>query len=168
MLTTDGDRSAARRGTRRQISAIEPLSDDALDRFTAGATEIVRLADDEVLIPGLVDTPCARQRAGPHRVGGLRVARPRAAAAGGVTTIIDMPLNSIPPTSTSQRCGSSASRRRASARSTWVSGAARCPATSADLEALHDAGVFGFKCFLLDSGVPRVSAADRPSSSSRR
>ena len=56
VLTTDGvaPRLVGVRGDK--ISAIEPLSDDALDRFAAGAAEIIQLADDEVLIPGLVDT----------------------------------------------------------------------------------------------------------------
>ena len=52
-------------------------------------------------------------------------------------------------------------RRRAAATSTSASGAARSPATSATCAALHDAGVFGFKCFLADSGVdefPPLSA----------
>jgi allantoinase len=77
----------------------------------------------------------------------------RAAAAGGVTTIIDMPLNSIPPTTTSDALEI---KREAAERQVHVDvgfwGGA-VPGNLPDLEALHEAGVFGFKCFLLDSGV---------------
>ena len=61
------------------------------------ATRIVRLADDEVLIPGLVDTHVHVNEPGRTEWEGFASAT-RAAAAGGVTTIVDMPLNSIPPT----------------------------------------------------------------------
>jgi allantoinase len=87
----------------------------------------------------------------------------RAAAAGGVTTIVDMPLNSIPPTTTV----SALQEKRDAARDQVVvdvgfwGGAV--PGNIADLAGLHEAGVLGFKCFLLDSGVeefPHLPAAD--------
>ena len=53
------------------VVAIEPLEAEL------EGEETVELADDEVLLPGLVDTPCARQRPRPHRVGGLRDRHPR-------------------------------------------------------------------------------------------
>ena len=64
-----------------------------------------------------------------------------AAAAGGVTTMIDMPLNSIPPTTTVDAPGGQARRcGRAGAASTSGSGAAPSRATSSELAALHDGG----------------------------
>ena len=97
------------------------------------------------LLPGLVDTHVHVNEPGRTEWEGFATAT-RAAAAGGVTTIIDMPLNSIPPTVTvSALWRSSAPRPPASAMWTSASGAARCPATRADLPALHEAGVFGFK-----------------------
>ena len=61
------------------------------------AEVVVELGDDEVLIPGLVDTHVHVNEPGRTEWEGFASAT-RAAAAGGVTTIVDMPLNSIPPT----------------------------------------------------------------------
>ena len=63
------------------------------------ASQVVDLADDEVLLPGLVDTHVHVNEPGRTEWEGFASAT-RAAAAGGVTTIVDMPLNSIPPTTT--------------------------------------------------------------------
>ena len=120
-----------------------------------------------MLLPGLVDTHVHVNEPGRTEWEGFATAT-RAAAAGGVTTILDMPLNSIPPTATVDGAGGQAEGRARTARtSTSASGAARSRATSTTCAALHDAGVFGFKCFLLDSGVDGVPAAvGRPSSRS--
>ena len=123
---------------------------------------VVELAADEVLLPGLVDTHVHVNEPGRTEWEGFASAT-RAAAAGGVTTIVDMPLNSIPPTTTL----AALEQKRAAARDqTWVDvgfwGGA-VPGNVPDLAALHEAGVFGFKCFLLDSGVeefPELSAPD--------
>ena len=89
----------------------------------------------------------------------------RAAAAGGVTTIIDMPLNCIPPTDDRRRPADQAGRapRQGHVDVGFWGGA--IPGNIGRLEALHEAGVFGFKCFLLDSGVDGVPAADAAPSS---
>ncbi|TGN64428.1 allantoinase AllB [Nocardioides eburneiflavus] len=114
--------------------------------------EVVELADDEVLLPGLVDTHVHVNEPGRTEWEGFASAT-RAAAAGGVTTIVDMPLNSIPPTTTV----AALEVKRAVARDqVWVDvgfwGGA-VPDNLEDLARLHEAGVLGFKCFLLDSGV---------------
>ncbi len=128
----------------------------------AGAAEVVVLADDEVLLPGLVDTHVHVNEPGRTEWEGFASAT-RAAAAGGVTTIVDMPLNSIPPTTTA----AGLAEKRAVARDQvyvdvgFWGGAV--PGNVPDLAALHAAGVFGFKCFLLDSGVeefPHLTAAE--------
>src|SRR5215470_5736310 len=62
-----------------------------------GAGGVVALGDDEVLLPGLVDSHVHVNEPGRTDWEGFATAT-RAAAAGGITTIIDMPLNSIPPT----------------------------------------------------------------------
>ena len=77
--------------TEGRIVAVEP-SDVAV-----AAVERVRLRDDEVLLPGLVDTHVHVNEPGRTEWEGYASAT-RAAAAGGVTTLVDMPLNSIPPT----------------------------------------------------------------------
>ena len=124
------------------------------------AEAVVELLDDEVLLPGLVDTHVHVNEPGRTEWEGFETAT-RAAAAGGVTTIVDMPLNSIPPTPPVPAL----EEKRAAARDrTWVDvgfwGGA-VPGNLTDLSELHGAGVFGFKCFLLDSGVeefPHLSA----------
>jgi allantoinase len=116
------------------------------------ADRVVELAADEVLLPGLVDTHVHVNEPGRTEWEGFASAT-RAAAAGGVTTIVDMPLNSIPPTTT---VAALEEKRAAAEGQAWVDvgfwGGA-VPDNTADLAGLHEAGVFGFKCFLLDSGV---------------
>jgi allantoinase len=113
----------------------------------------ITLPDDEVLLPGLVDTHVHVNEPGRTHWEGFATAT-RAAAAGGVTTLIDMPLNSIPPTTD---VAALAAKREAAAGQCAVDvgfwGGA-VPANAADRPALHEAGVFGFKCFMVDSGVP--------------
>ncbi|MBV9206509.1 MAG: allantoinase AllB [Actinobacteria bacterium] len=115
-------------------------------------TRIVELADDEVLIPGLVDTHVHVNEPGRTQWEGFETAT-RAAAAGGITTIVDMPLNSIPPTCTVEALQV---KRQAACGKAHVDvgfwGGA-IPGNLNDLRELHDAGVFGFKCFTSPSGV---------------
>jgi len=119
----------------------------------------VRLAADEVLLPGLVDTHVHINEPGRTDWEGFATAT-AAAAAGGVTTIVDMPLNSIPPT-----CDVGAlelKRARALDRCTVDVGfwGGAIPGNVGQLRPLHEAGVFGFKCFLLPSGVEEFPPLD--------
>ena len=120
---------------------------------------LVELGDDEVLLPGLVDTHVHVNEPGRTEWEGFASAT-RAAAAGGVTTIIDMPLNSLPPTVTPAAL---AAKQRATEGQRFVDvgfwGGA-VPSSLGHLEALYDEGVFGFKCFLLDSGVAEFPPLD--------
>jgi allantoinase len=124
------------------------------------AARTVELADDEVLIPGLVDTHVHVNEPGRTEWEGFASAT-RAAAAGGVTTIVDMPLNSIPPTTT---VAALELKRRAAEGQVFVDvgfWGGVVPGNEADLEPLAAEGVFGFKCFLVHSGVdefPPVTA----------
>ena len=135
----------------------------AVDDLDAGldAAEVVELAADEVLLPGLVDTHVHVNEPGRTEWEGFATAT-AAAAAGGVTTIIDMPLNSIPPT-----CDVAALevKQKAAAGRVYVDtgfwGGA-IPGNAAELRSLHEAGVFGFKCFLLPSGVDEFPPLDEP------
>ncbi len=117
------------------------------------------LADDEVLLPGLVDTHVHVNEPGRTEWEGFASAT-RAAAAGGVTTIIDMPLNSIPPTTTVEalRVKQEVARDQIVIDVGFWGGAV--PGNLADLAGLHAAGVFGFKCFLIDSGVEEFAHLD--------
>ena len=107
----------------------------------------------EVLLPGLVDTHVHVNEPGRAGWEGFATAT-RAAAAGGVTTVVDMPLNSVPPTTA---VAALRAKRAAAAPAAWVDvgfwGGA-VPGNLPALAGLHEAGVFGFKAFLIDSGVP--------------
>jgi allantoinase len=118
----------------------------------AGAARVVDLAADEVLLPGLADTHVHVNEPGRTQWEGFASAT-RAAAAGGITTVIDMPLNSIPPTTgvPALRAKQAAARGRCQVDVGFWGGAV--PDNLGSLRGLHDAGVFGFKAFLLDSGV---------------
>jgi allantoinase len=121
--------------------------------------QFVDLADHEVLLPGLVDTHVHVNEPGRTDWEGFASAT-AAAAGGGITTIIDMPLNSIPPT-----CDVDALdvKRETAARQCSVDvgfwGGA-IPGNLAELRSMHDAGVYGFKCFLLPSGVEEFPPLD--------
>lgn len=114
--------------------------------------QVLQLSHEEVLLPGLVDTHVHVNEPGRTEWEGFASAT-RAAAAGGVTTILDMPLNSVPATTNAEALEV---KRRAAAGQCFVDvgfwGGA-LPENIATLAPLHRAGVFGFKCFLVHSGV---------------
>lgn len=109
-------------------------------------------AGDCVVLPGLVDTHVHVNEPGRTEWEGFATAT-RAAAAGGVTTLFDMPLNSIPATTSADAL----TTKRATARGQCVVDVGLWGGVVAgnaeELEALHQAGVPGFKCFLVPSGV---------------
>ena len=117
------------------------------------------LAGDEVLLPGLVDSHVHVNEPGRTEWEGFATAT-AAAAAGGVTTIVDMPLNSIPPTVTvaALRAKQAAAAGQLAVDVAFWGGAV--PGNVADLRPLHEAGVVGFKCFLLPSGVDEFAPLD--------
>ncbi|MCW2840308.1 MAG: allantoicase [Aeromicrobium sp.] len=120
---------------------------------------ILRPADSAYVVPGIVDTHVHINEPGRATWEGFFTAT-EAAALGGATTLIDMPLNSIPPTTTVAHLEL---KRQAATDQLMVDvgfwGGA-VPGNLADLEPLWDAGVFGFKCFLADSGVAEFPPLD--------
>jgi allantoinase len=133
---------------------ITAVSNDRID-----GDEIVTLGDDEVLIPGLVDTHVHVNEPGRTEWEGFASAT-RAAAAGGVTTIVDMPLNSIPATTTVEAL--EIKRAVAAEKSIVDVGfwAGAVPENLGTLKTLHNAGAFGFKAFLAPSGVDEFGHLD--------
>jgi allantoinase len=121
-------------------------------RAAAVASATVIDAGSAIVMPGIVDTHVHINEPGRTEWEGFETAT-RAAAAGGVTTVIDMPLNSIPPTTTVAALD--AKRRAAEGRCHVDVGfwGGVVPGNARDLEPLARAGVFGFKCFLSPSGV---------------
>jgi allantoinase len=109
-------------------------------------------AGDSYVLPGLVDSHVHVNEPGRTDWEGFSTAT-RAAAAGGVTTIVDMPLNSRPPTTTLEgyRRKLEAAEGKCSVDVAFWGGVV--PDNTRELEALFAAGVVGFKCFLIPSGV---------------
>ena len=123
------------------------------------ALQVVDLAADEVLLPGLVDSHVHVNEPGRTHWEGFATAT-RAAAAGGTTTVVDMPLNSIPPTTTVDglRTKQDAARGNAYVDVAFWGGAV--PDNLDDLAGLVEAGVLGLKAFLVPSGVPEFGHLD--------
>jgi allantoinase len=125
-------------------------------------SEVVTANDESIVMPGLVDTHVHINEPGRTDWEGFATAT-RAAAAGGVTTIVDMPLNSIPPTTT---LWGFREKLRAAADGCFIDvgfWGGVVPGNTAELSKLLAAGVVGFKCFLVPSGVdefPNVTEAD--------
>ena len=127
--------------------------------FDDAGPEPVTLADDEVLLPGLVDSHVHVNEPGRTEWEGFASAT-RAAAAGGITTIVDMPLNSIPPTVDVEalHVKRAAAGGQVSVDVAFWGGAV--PGNAGQLQRLLAAGAVGVKCFLLDSGVPEFPPLD--------
>jgi allantoinase len=139
-----------------KVSGVHDLSEE----IAFPGVPVHRLAGDEVLLPGLVDTHVHVNEPGRTHWEGFATAT-RAAAAGGVTTIVDMPLNSLPPTIDEAALEM---KRAAADGQCWVDVAfwgGAVPGNEPDRGGLHRAGVRGFKCFLADSGVPEFPPLDR-------
>lgn len=107
---------------------------------------------DLPLLPGLVDSHVHVNEPGRTEWEGFASAT-RAALAGGITTICDMPLNSSPVTTTvdALRAKVAAADGKCAVDVAFWGGAV--PGNVHELGALLDAGVIGFKCFLIDSGI---------------
>ncbi|MEU7022864.1 allantoinase AllB [Streptomyces sp. NPDC046203] len=154
VITPGGTRPASIAVSGGTIAAVLPH--DA--PVPAGA----RLEDvgDHAVLPGLVDTHVHVNDPGRTAWEGFWTAT-RAAAAGGITTLLDMPLNSLPPTTTvgHLRVKQDVARAKAHIDVGFWGGAV--PDNVKDLRPLHDAGVFGFKCFLSPSGVDEFPRLDQ-------
>jgi len=112
----------------------------------------VRDFGESAILPGLVDSHLHINDPGRSEWEGFETAT-RAAAAGGYTTLVDMPLNCLPPTTT---VAALAAKRKAAHQRCWVDWLPWGGVVSdnqADIEALAAAGVPGFKCFLIHPGI---------------
>ena len=117
---------------------------------------------DRVLLPGLVDTHVHINEPGRTGWEGFETGT-RAAAAGGVTTIVDMPLNSIPATTTVEGFDAKAAAARGRCQVDVGFWGGVVPGNTSSLAPLARRGVLGFKCFMTPSGVDEfeyVSEAD--------
>ena len=145
VVTPQGVRPASVHISNGRISKVGAIGD---------ATENAAVvdADDLLVMPGIVDSHVHVNEPGRVEWEGFETAT-RAAGAGGVTTICDMPLNSIP--ATTNVAALEAKRAAASGKChvnvEYIGGVV--PGNAGELKALRDAGVIAFKCFLAPSGV---------------
>jgi allantoinase len=150
VVTPDGERAAAihiRGGVITKIASFDnvPSGKPIFD------------AHDLAVTPGLVDTHIHINEPGRTEWEGFATAT-RAAAAGGVTTLIEMPLNSIPATTTvaAFQTKLAAAAGKLSVDTGFWGGVV--PGNTQELQGLWEAGCFGFKCFLIDSGAKEFAS----------
>ncbi len=151
VLTADGLRAATLIVEGGKITAIRAWSD-------AGGAGQYDDFDDLLLLPGLVDSHVHINDPGRDWEGFDTATR--AAAAGGVTTVVDMPLNCVPATIT---VAALEAKRTAARRNAWVDWAAWggvVQGNAAELPPLAEAGVPGFKCFMIHSGIDGFAWVD--------
>jgi allantoinase len=107
------------------------------------------------VLPGIVDTHVHINEPGRAEWEGFETAT-RAAAAGGVTTLVEMPLNSIPATTSASafrdKCDATRGKLHVDT-GFWGGVVPENTKNEAELRAIYEAGAFGFKCFLVPSGV---------------
>jgi allantoinase len=114
---------------------------------------------DLVLLPGLVDTHVHINEPGRTEWEGFATAT-QAAAAGGVTTLVDMPLNCVPETITAEALEAKRAAARDKVWVDWAAWGGVVRGNADSLPGLITAGVPGFKCFLIDSGVDGFAWVD--------
>src|SRR4051812_17062847 len=155
VLTQTGLRPATVHVHDGRITAVS----DHLD--TLGHPHVVDAGDD-IVMPGLIDTHVHVNEPGRTHWEGFETAT-RAAAAGGITTLYDMPLNSIPAATSREglHAKRTAAIQNASINVDFIGGV--IPNNVHVLAGLHHDGIRLFKCFLVPSGVeefPGVTEAD--------
>ncbi len=107
---------------------------------------------DLVLLPGLVDSHVHVNEPGRTEWEGFATAT-RAAAAGGYTTLVDMPLNCLPETTTVAALEAKRKAAAGQCRVDWVAWGGLTGKNQEHIAPLAAAGVAGFKCFLVDPGI---------------
>ena len=114
---------------------------------------------DHVLLPGLVDSHVHINEPGRTEWEGFSTAT-RAAAAGGVTTLVDMPLNCVPETTSEEALEVKRTAARGQAWADWAAWGGVVRGNADSLERLATSGVAGFKCFLIHSGIDGFAWVD--------
>jgi allantoinase len=125
-----------------------------VDEIPDGAA--MRDFGDIAILPGLVDSHAHINEPGRTEWEGFETGT-RAAAAGGYTMLVDMPLNCIPATTTVAALEAKREASRGKCRVDWAAWGAVVDDNKDEIEALAKAGVLGFKCFLIHPGTDDFS-----------
>jgi len=111
------------------------------------------------ILPGLVDSHVHINDPGRSDWEGFETAT-RAAAAGGFTALVDMPLNCIPSTTTVEGLQQKRAAAQGKCRVDWAAWGGVVKGSREDIEPLAAAGVPGFKCFLIHPGIDEFTMVD--------
>jgi allantoinase len=145
VVTPEGIRPAAVLVEGERITAVV-----AVGRVPAEAQ--VRDFGEAAILPGLVDSHVHINEPGRTEWEGFETAT-RAAAAGGYTMLVDMPLNCLPATTSAGALEAKRAAARGKCRVDWAAWGGVVSDNQARIEALAAAGVRGFKCFLVHPGI---------------
>ena len=150
VVTPDGERAATIHIRGGVITRVSDFDD-------APPGNLIYEAREFAVMPGFVDTHVHINEPGRTDWEGFATAT-RAAAAGGITTLIEMPLNSIPATTSvaAFQAKLAAASGKLSVDTGFWGGVV--PGNTQELPGLWEAGCFGFKCFLVDSGVKEFAS----------
>ena len=149
VVTPEGPRPAAVLVEGERIRAV-------VQREDVPTNALKRDFGDHALLPGLVDSHVHINEPGRTDWEGFHTAT-RAAAAGGYTMLVDMPLNCVPATTNVAALQAKRQAAQGQCRVDWATWGGVVPDNPGDIEALAAAGVRGFKCFLVPSGVDEFS-----------
>lgn len=153
VITPDGEREAAVVIDGERIVAVKPIPE--LDARVA-----VEELGNVALLPGLIDAHTHLNEPGRTEWEGFATGT-RAAAAGGFTTIVDMPLNCLPETTSVEALEEKREAVRGKAMVDYALWGGAVDGNQAELEPLAREGVAGFKCFLIYPGCDGFTEIDR-------
>jgi allantoinase len=153
VVTPQGTQPAALLVDEGKIRAICRASELPVDT-------ILHDCGDDAILPGLVDTHVHINQPGRTEWEGFRTAT-RAAAAGGYTTLVDMPLNCLPETTTVAALQAKRNAAHGESFVDWAAWGGAVADNQQHILPLARAGVLGFKCFLIYPGCDGFTMIDQ-------
>lgn len=145
LVTADGEQPGAMLVEGERIQAVVPIGE------VPPSTQVHDFGEMAIL-PGLVDSHAHLNEPGRTEWEGFETGT-RAAAAGGYTMLVDMPLNCLPATTSVEALEAKREAARSKCRIDWAAWGGVCGADHQEIEPLARAGVRGFKCFLIHPGI---------------
>ncbi|MVM34491.1 allantoinase AllB [Spirosoma sp. HMF4905] len=162
-LAINGNKICTPDGIRQAIVILKDgLISDVLSELPVDFTGDVIDIGDSVLMPGVIDPHVHINEPGRTDWEGFNTAT-RAAIAGGLTTLVDMPLNSSPVTTTAAAFDEKLAATAGQLHTNCGFWGGLVPGNTDDIEVLIRKGVLGFKAFLTHSGIddfPNVTESD--------
>jgi len=144
------------------VDATVVIKNGLIEQVVPGFIENALDVGDKVLMPGIVDPHVHINEPGRTEWEGFDTAT-RAAMAGGITTLVDMPLNSSPVTTTVKAFDEKLESTRNKLHVNCGFWGGVIPGNETEIEPLIEKGVLGFKAFLIHSGIdefPNVKEQD--------